>query len=157
MTWRHRPTGSGGPPYEFVFHASLTDFVGVPDSLSLAKGGAQTLSLFAGPERAGFAYAVLGSISGTSPGFPLDPFVVPLNIDGYTLQTLVGPAGQPLTDASGVLDAAGSATATFALPAGSAPALARLSVHHAALVVEVLPALLRIAMVSDAVPLALVP
>ncbi|MEO0652831.1 MAG: hypothetical protein AAFZ65_19310, partial [Planctomycetota bacterium] len=43
----------------------------------------------------------------------------------------------PLTVGFGVLDATGRASATFARPRGSAPTLAGIELHHAALVFDI--------------------
>ena len=100
---------------------------------------------------------MLGSKSGTSPGLPLDGLLLPLNVDGYTLATLMEPNRPPLGNTYGLLDAGGRATATITVPTGLPAGLAGLTLHHAFAVVELLPALLHVVHVSNAVPLTLTP
>lgn len=88
---------------------------------------------------AGDAYAILGSLSGTSPGLPVPGtgFVLPLVIDAYLEFTLVSVGGGGLLSAPvGLLDARGRATCDFALPPGLPPSFAGLSVRHAAVVFD---------------------
>ncbi|MEM7305073.1 MAG: hypothetical protein AAF682_00315 [Planctomycetota bacterium] len=74
-------------------------------------------------------YWVVGSISGTSPGFLLSGVQVPLNPDPYFLITIVD-AGAGGFDTIGDLDIFGEATASITLPPGLAAA--GFTVHHAA-------------------------
>lgn len=113
---------------------------GVPDvcqpfsadvgTVALATGSAQTFALDAGPGFAGSPYVILGSLSGTSPGFPLDNVVVPINVDDYTALTL-SPASSPLIGAVGLFDVNGQATAQFDLPTGLPLTLLGVVAHHA--------------------------
>ena len=103
--------------------------------LSLAAGGTVRLEMRAGPAAQGALRLVLGSASGTSPGVPLGAVLVPLNPDGYTDLLLSNPAGSPLSDIVGVLDAAGASQSLFALPPGTNPALSGLTLHHAFLTI----------------------
>ena len=49
---------------------------------------------------AGGRRSLLGSVSGTSPGFALTPeLLLPLNVDDYTLLTLNQPNAAPLSGA----------------------------------------------------------
>jgi hypothetical protein len=93
-------------------------------------GGPQALSLDLGPAFAGDLYWILGSASGTSPGFPLFPFVLPLAVDPYFLFSAQHANSTILVDTFGTLDANGRATAAFVLPPG-APLFAS-SYYHAA-------------------------
>jgi uncharacterized membrane protein len=111
--------------------ADVAAFTGVPDELSIATGGTQTLTLKAGASRAGFVYMILGSTTGTAPGFPVDGLVLPVNVDSYFLYTLLTPNGPVLSNSLGVLDMNGEATATFNLPTGLSPSLAGITVFHA--------------------------
>ena len=130
--------------------------VGVPDELSLSSGGTQNLALEAGSAFAGLPYLLLGSVSGTDPGFPVDGLTLPLNVDAYTLLVLNNPNTPPLGASFGTLDALGSAAATFTLPAGTSPALAGTVVHHAYAVLQLVPGL-QVVFVSDAEPVVLAP
>jgi hypothetical protein len=95
-------------------------------TLSLAAGGTHELSLRAGATHALEFYVVLGSISGTTPGFS----GLPLNLDGYFLYTLKNPNALILGQA-GFLDLAGEGTANLTLPAGLDPGLAGIRFDHA--------------------------
>lgn len=109
----------------------LTSTVG---SISLSTGGTQVLSLAAGAGLGNTAYFVGGSTSGTTPGIPLPPLVIPLNWDWYTDFTLNYANSPILSNNLGTLSAAGSASITFWLPANTIPpTLAGLVVSHAAL------------------------
>jgi hypothetical protein len=99
--------------------------------LSVAAGGEQTLALDAGAAHAGEGYWVVGSLSGTWPGFAVAGVHVPLNPDGYLHLTLTGASQGHLVGTLGFLDAEGRATARIALPAGSPPSWAGLALDHA--------------------------
>lgn len=86
-------------------------------SISISNGGAQNFSLDAGAANAGALYLLLGSVSGTSPGTPVDAVVLPLNFDFYTSLTLSSPS-PPLTNSIGALDAQGQGSASFGVPGG---------------------------------------
>ena len=76
-------------------------------------------------------YLVLGSASGTAPGFPLGTVTLPLVFDGYTSFTIANSNTALLNQTFGVLDPTGAAQASFALPAGTSPALAGAVLNHA--------------------------
>jgi len=85
-----------------------------PAITSISANDEQHLALDAGPANAGRAYQVLGSISGTSPGFPLpNGGLMPLHPDGYLNYTLTHPNTPILQNSLGFLDANGKATVTF--------------------------------------------
>lgn len=104
---------------------------GSPLALSIAAGGAQQLALRAGAEHAGRVYLLSGSASGTAPGFPLPPLLVPLNFDAYTQFLLGAPNAPPLQPSLGFLDARGEANSAFTLPPGSVAAMLGPQLHHA--------------------------
>lgn len=107
------------------------------DSISVATGGTQVMSLLAGGDFAGKLYIVLGSASGTGPALVLDGLSLPLVVDSYFLYTLNSPNGAVLGSSLGILGPYGDATATFQLPTGLSPGLAGLQLHHAFLVVDI--------------------
>lgn len=123
------------------------------DEIPLSTGGAQTLSLTAGPAHAGDVHLLLGSFTGTA-GFDLGGLLVPLDVDLYFLHTLAHPNAPPLAGSLGFLDGAGAATATLTLPAGLDPSLAGLTFYHACGVLD--PATLALEMVSAPVAVGLV-
>ena len=92
---------------------------------------------------------MLGSTSGTAPGFTVNGVNIPLNIDGYTISLLTSVGTGPFTDWVGVLDAQGNATASFPLP--PLPVLAGINMNHAYFTVH--PALGTVSYASNAVPL----
>ncbi|TAJ15902.1 MAG: hypothetical protein EPO68_12060 [Planctomycetota bacterium] len=89
----------------------------------------QKLAIDVGPANAGLYY-VLGSFSGTSPGFDLG-LHYPLNLDHYLVDSWVGALR--LAPGGGVAstNAAGQATFDLVVPPGSLAALAGLRAHHA--------------------------
>jgi len=107
-------------------------------TISLASGGAQSLHLRAGPERAGELFVMLGSATGIAPGAvdPASGVLVPLVVDAYMLALISGGGAGVVGPFVGVLDADGGAEAAFGLPAGSSPALAGTVVHHAFLTID---------------------
>ncbi len=122
-------------------------------SVRVTRAEVAVLTLDAGAQHAGRVYALLGSLSGTSPGVPLPPVTLPLNLDPY----LVFLGGNPNTligNSMGVLDANGRATATFyglRLPS----AAANMVVHHAYLVFA--PGFAGFDFASNAVPMTWLP
>ena len=110
---------------------------GLPTTLSLGAGGQQNLDINAGPAFANDLYLLVGSASGTSPGFPIDAnLTLPLNIDNYTIATLNKPNLPPLINSFSNLDANGQAQAGFFVVAGTNPAYAGITLDHAAIVVS---------------------
>jgi hypothetical protein len=99
-------------------------------TLVLHKGGVQSLCLDAGETHAGRVYWVIGSLSGTSPGFDFGSVHVPLNPDAYLGFTIAHPNQAPLYNAVGVLDGAGRAQAQFVIPPFTSSALSGAKVHH---------------------------
>jgi hypothetical protein len=131
-----------------------SDLIGTPNTLPVLFGGAQNLALNPGPAFAGDFYFLLGSLSGTAPGFPVDSFLLPLNFDQYFLSTL--NANQPpLANSFGMLDGSGQATATFSIPPGLF-VLANATVNHAYAVIDLAPFPV-IVHVSDPAPCTFLP
>ncbi|MBL8862191.1 MAG: DUF1028 domain-containing protein [Planctomycetes bacterium] len=83
-----------------------------------AAGADVPLFLDAGASRAGASYLVLGSTSGTSPGFVYQGVLWPLNRDRFLGASHRLAPGSPFVDTAGALDAQGRATARFAAPPG---------------------------------------
>lgn len=124
--------------------------------ISAAAGGTQALSLEAGSGAGGLPYLVLGTFSGTAPGFAVDgATVLPLNPDAYWVQTLTNPNAPPLSGSLGVLDAVGRAQASLQVP--PIASLQGLTAHHAFLALNAFPALPAVPAVSNPVPVAFVP
>jgi hypothetical protein len=127
-----------------------------PPQISLAQGGAQQLALSAGAQHAQELYFLAGSASGTVPGLALGSVLLPLNPDPYLHLTVNHPNEPPLSSSLGFLGAEGEAAAAFALPAGSAPSLAGLTVHHAFLVWDLFGSGTAV-FASNAAPLSFIP
>ena len=131
-----------------------------PPAVSLSTGGTQLLSLSAGPSQALRIFLLLGSASGTSPGIPVDGFLVPLAIpDPYFNFTLLHPNTKPLSNSVGTLTATGQALATFTVPAGTDPSLAGLILNHAYVVFDTttIPGAAVVDFASNAVEVTLIP
>jgi FG-GAP repeat len=121
-------------------------------ALSVSVGGALTFSLHAGTSHAGKPYFLLGSLSGTQPGIPVDGQFLALNPDAYFFLTLAG--GSPLQGGSGLLDGAGSAGASLVLPPGSVPpSLAGTVAFHAYALLDLAP--LAVSFTSNPIPTTL--
>jgi choice-of-anchor B domain-containing protein len=134
---------------------SCEALVGVPVELSVAAGGSQQLTLRAGSQHAGDVYLILGSASGSEPGFPLDGVTVPLLADAYTLATLSQANLPPFVQTVGLLDGQGQGGAAIQLPAGTSASLAGLELLHAYPVIDTLT--LTAVFASNPAPLRLVP
>ena len=123
--------GDGGPDECQPFSA---DAAGV----SIAAGGSVQFALDAGAEHAGSLYWILGSVTGTSPGIPLDGELLPLVPDGYFGLTLSVPGAGIFDGALAFLDGDGEAAAAIQLvPGALTPGLAGTVLHHAYLVADV--------------------
>jgi len=120
-----------GPNAAGVFAALSGD----TDSISLADGGRQELTLNGGPDHGGKLYFLLGSLSGTSPGLQVGAYTLPLNFDAYFSFTLQNPNTPPLASSLGFLDPWGAGAAAYALPPGLT-GLAGLTLHHAYVLLE---------------------
>lgn len=133
-----------------VYAVELGNLTTNVDAASIASGSAQVLSLRAGSGWAGAQYVMLGSMTGTS-GLDLgNGVVLPLSLDAYT--TWGATNGLPMTGWLGTLDGTGRATAVYRVPAGTLPAFAGLTLHHAFIAVKPSSGTL---MASNAVPVTL--
>ncbi len=131
----------------------VNGLIATPPSLSVSAGGTQAFIIVAGAANAGLPYLLLGSLSGSTPGTPVDGKTLPLNVDGYTFHTLLTPNTPPLAGSFGTLDATGRAAATFDLPAGASAGLVGLTATHAFVVVRLEPTLLSLPYISNAATL----
>lgn len=130
------PLGDGGKGNAQLFSGAQVAFATNSNTVSLATGGAQTMTVNAKSPHAGLSYWVLGTASGTTPGTPLGPVTLPLNLDPYMAYTVTTPNTAPLINSMGTLDAEGIAKAQFVIPAGCPPSLLGLTLHHAAIVFD---------------------
>ena len=104
----------------------------VPPRVSLGTGGSQQIRFDAGPSFAGELYWILGSISGTDPGFSFAGLRIPLNIDDYFQLSLIPGPSNPLLFSTGALSDLGSANASLVIAPGTDPSLVGLQINHAA-------------------------
>jgi len=126
--------------------------------VSLAAGGAQNLTISAGPAFGGQLYWLVGSASGTTPGLVLDGETLPLNPDGWMLQTLSLANSALLPNSLGALDGAGQAFgAALVVPAGAAPGLAGTTLHHAATIFDLSGGGATVTLTTNAQPITLLP
>ena len=145
------------PGFASAFHATYVArrLWSDEDTVSVATGGPVNMDLLAGSAHAGDWYILLGSTSGTSPGFDLLGHVVPLNPDAYFDFVLGHINGAIYTNSFGPLDALGNGRATVNVPAGLAPALVGTTVHHA--MVTIAPGFADLTSVSNPVAFELAP
>ncbi len=132
--FRHDGLGlDTGKVYSFSLSETLCPtLIGRPAAISLAAGGVQDLRFQAGPEFGGRAFIAAGTVSGTGLGRALGAWRIPLGFDDYFLLTLGGGPGSPLSANTGSLNPTnGRAEIKVVIPAGSDPALAGLTLHHA--------------------------
>jgi len=120
-------------------------------ALAAASGGTVHFDLAGGAGHANDLYLLLGTLSGTVPGFDVGAVHVPLVQDVYFNLSLTHANQPPLIGSFGVLDGAGDGSAQFALPPGFL-SLVGLQAHHAWVAIE--PATLGVTFASNAVPLA---
>ncbi len=95
--------------------ATLTSDVA---SLSAAAGGTANLSLFGPALASPPPYLVLCSASGTSPGLPIGPVVLPLNFDGVVLLSFLLRNSAHFVNTDATLLADGTQSAQFVVNAG---------------------------------------
>lgn len=124
-----------GSAYFFSIDAR-TEMVQDKSILSLSGGGAVTFDISTCPPRPGDIYALLGSISGTSPGIDMGLFTVPLNPDAYFFISVTAANVYPFANSSAFLDGAGTAQASFGLAPGTDSSLAGSILYHAVVVVD---------------------
>ena len=125
------------------------------DSISAGAGGRVDFDLVAGASFAGDALLLLGSHSGTSPGFNVQGRNVPLNLDGYLRYLLSVPVGPYHSGNYGRLDALGRTTSSFVIPPGVAAGFAGAKLDHAYVMFKGLT--LKMTDVSNAESLQIVP
>lgn len=112
-TWQGTPRDSliritGFPPPVMPLMASR---VTVPYT-----GGSVALTMHAGGHNTNRAYLLLGSVSGTSPGFVIDRVPIPLNLDNFSA-AMVNLLNMPFfRKFAGFTDSAGRAAASLNVP-----------------------------------------
>ncbi len=139
----------------YVFDGQVLALETDVESLSLSAGGTQSLSLDAGPSKAGWSYWIFGSATGTAPGLDFgNGLLLPLNFDAYFQFTLSKPFSGIFSNYVGALDGNGAGVAINSLPAAMDPSLAGITLHHAYLATPNFPGA---EFASNAMPVTLVP
>ena len=121
------------------------------ESVDASSGGTVNFNIVAGSSHNDDTFLVIGTASGTAPGFAFQGVNVPINVDGYTSTTLQLAGIGPFAGFIGTLDPLGCGTASFTLP--PLPAAAGLTLHHSACIID--NATQALVQASNAVPLAL--
>jgi len=103
------------------------------DKIFHVLGGKRSFDLNAGSQNANRAYALLGSISGTSPGTPLPGGAVtlPLNYDSFTSMIISNFNCPVFSDFLGVLDSEGKADAILNATGAIDPVFIGVVMHFA--------------------------
>ncbi|MEM7203998.1 MAG: aryl-sulfate sulfotransferase [Planctomycetota bacterium] len=123
------------------------------ESMSASSGGSVQFDLFAGSPRAGHIFLMMGSASGTAPGFLYRGATIPLNPDGYLSGVLSSLGRGAFVDWVGVTDTVGTARATFTLP--PLPFLVGLQLDHAMITAD--PVVRNVTLATNPVPLVFAP
>ncbi len=106
--------------------------VAVENEISVSSGGQANLMLEGGASMAGRSYGVLGSLSGTTPGFDYGSVHIPLNVDAAFNQIHNNWNSSNLVDFQSTLDASGRGSALLDTPASVLnPGLAGQTLHLA--------------------------
>jgi len=103
-------------------------------SITAADPEAIDLVLQVPSTNAGDSYRIYGSLSGTTPGTPVGPVLVPLNRDRFFDLTEAWSGAPPFTGNAGVLPPSTRRTATLELPQGATAALVGSTLSFAAVV-----------------------
>ena len=121
-----------------IVRGHLGALVATPSAIDAAAGGTQDLAIDVGPAHGNSLYVVLGSMTGTRPGFqsPLGPQVIPLNFDAWTQLSLALANSIIYPNSLSLTDPQGRALAGFHLPPGFT-SLAGLTLHHAVTVLDI--------------------
>ncbi|MDF1800455.1 MAG: hypothetical protein P1V81_14860 [Planctomycetota bacterium] len=126
-TWMVDAAGVGANTPLTVTVESLSQST---NTISLAAGGTVNFSLDGGLGSAGLPYLMLGSTTGTIPGFWVDGLKVNLTYDAFTSFMITNPNKAPYSNTFGAFDAFGLASAAINVPAGFLPGLAGATIHH---------------------------
>jgi len=119
-----------------VIRTHVGSLFAVPASIDTTTGGTQNFAFDCGASRAFNIYALLGTSSGSRPGFasPFGPQIVPLNGDPW-LQLSFDLANTSIySNTLSLLDANGRGTASFNFPA--LPVFAGTNLHHAVVALD---------------------
>jgi hypothetical protein len=104
--------GRSGSQDVYVDRVNLDLHTNVP-SISAGAGGSASFTINVGPNHAGMLYTLAASASGTAPGTLFGGVQIPLNADIWTTRSINLANSAFFTNNQGLLDATGSATASF--------------------------------------------
>lgn len=126
----------GGALVGAVIRTHVGSLFAEPASIDTAVGGTQNFAFDCGAARAFNIYALLGTSSGSRPGFasPFGPQIVPLNVDPWLQLSLDLANTSIYTNTLSLLDANGRGTASFNFPA--LPVFAGTDLHHAVVALD---------------------
>lgn len=126
----------GGALVGAVIRTHVGSLFAQPASIDTAVGGSQSFTFDCGAARAFNIYALLGTSSGSRPGFasPFGPQIVPLNVDPWLQLSLDLANTSIYTNTLSLLDANGRGTASFNFPA--LPVFAGTDLHHAVVALD---------------------
>lgn len=132
-------TTIANPTGNFIARGHIGSMQSSPSAIDSVTGGTVNFSIDVTPAHGLALYVILGTTSGTNPGFPspLGPQQIPLNFDSWT-QLSLDLANSPVyansmwfVDAQGL----GMAPASFNIP-GGIPGLQGLHLDHAAVLLD---------------------
>jgi hypothetical protein len=110
-------TSGGSETWEYIATTPLTANT---NTMSIATGGTQVLTLNAGSRHGSRLYWLFGSLTGTTPGVTLVSAVgsvnIPLVPDFYTNITIALPNTAFLVQTKGALNGSGKGQASFVVP-----------------------------------------
>lgn len=125
------------------------------DHVAAASGGRIDFTLHAGAAHAQLLYALLGSLSGTTPGQQFGAVHLPLNSDFWFGLSIGAANSAVLVNTLGTLDAQGNGSAALVVPPVVATALIGVTMQHAYLGYDVTTG--QFVLGSNAVPLRIDP
>lgn len=126
------PTGVGDLFFETASSALTAD----ARELSLSTGGSIEFALGVHPNVTVDTYFVFGTLSGKTPELDFPGFAMPLVPDAYTTVTLLQANTPTFDNTFAPLGLDGNGTASLNIPGGAFGALAGVTAHHAALVID---------------------
>lgn len=117
-------------PTSGIVRGHLGSLFGYPESLSASTGGTHQWFLDAGAAQAGYGYLMLGSVTGTTPGFSAGAVTVPLNPDIYFNLTILYANTPVFTNTLATLDANARGQASLNIPP-AIPGIVGVTLNHA--------------------------
>ncbi|QDU68312.1 hypothetical protein [Engelhardtia mirabilis] len=149
-------TSSTTDDTEILLSIPVRDLEADGQAISVSTGGSVNFTLFTRRDVDVDFYYLLGSVSGTAPGIPIDGLVLPLNFDAYFSYTLANANSPLLPGSFGAPDALGVGDAALVIPAGTDPSLAGITVSHAYVTLGV-SSVIAVTSISNAVDVTLLP